>query len=30
MLETLNITKALSDENRVRALMILAGGFIIG
>ncbi|MDD5134528.1 MAG: metalloregulator ArsR/SmtB family transcription factor [Phycisphaerae bacterium] len=26
MLEVLNITKALSDENRVRALMMLAGG----
>jgi DNA-binding transcriptional ArsR family regulator len=26
MLETLNITKALSDENRVRALMMLTGG----
>ena len=26
MLEILNITKALSDENRVRALMMLAGG----
>lgn len=26
MLEILNITKALSDENRVRALMMLTGG----
>ena len=26
MLETLNITKALSDENRIRALMMLTGG----
>ncbi|MHC4553603.1 MAG: ArsR/SmtB family transcription factor [Planctomycetota bacterium] len=26
MLEILNITKALSDENRVRALMMLSGG----
>lgn len=26
MFEVLNITKALSDENRVRALMMLAGG----
>jgi DNA-binding transcriptional ArsR family regulator len=26
MLEILNITKALSDENRVRALMMLKGG----
>lgn len=26
MLEILTITKALSDENRVRALMMLAGG----
>lgn len=26
MIEILNITKALSDENRVRALMMLAGG----
>lgn len=26
MLEVLNITKALSDENRIRALMILADG----
>jgi len=26
MLEVLNITKALSDENRVRALMMLADG----
>ncbi|MBN1795211.1 MAG: winged helix-turn-helix transcriptional regulator [Sedimentisphaerales bacterium] len=26
MLEILNITKALSDENRIRALMMLAGG----
>ena len=26
MLEILNITKALSDENRVRALMMLADG----
>ena len=26
MIETLNITKALSDENRVRALMMLTGG----
>jgi len=26
MLEFINITKALSDENRVRALMMLAGG----
>jgi DNA-binding transcriptional ArsR family regulator len=26
MLEILNITKALSDENRVRALMMLVGG----
>ena len=26
MLEILTITKALSDENRIRALMMLAGG----
>ena len=26
MLEILNITKAMSDENRIRALMMLAGG----
>lgn len=26
MLEIINITKALSDENRVRVLMMLAGG----
>ncbi len=26
MLDFINITKALSDENRVRALMMLAGG----
>jgi len=26
MLEILNITKALSDENRIRALMMLTGG----
>ena len=26
MLETLNITKALSDETRIRALMMLTGG----
>lgn len=26
MIEILNITKALADENRVRALMMLAGG----
>ena len=26
MLEILNITKALSDENRIRALMMLVGG----
>jgi ArsR family transcriptional regulator, arsenate/arsenite/antimonite-responsive transcriptional repressor len=26
MLKILNITKALSDENRIRALMMLAGG----
>ena len=26
MLEILNITKAMSDENRVRALMMLTGG----
>jgi DNA-binding transcriptional ArsR family regulator len=26
MIEILNITKALSDENRIRALMMLSGG----
>jgi ArsR family transcriptional regulator len=26
MLEILNITKAMSDENRIRALMMLTGG----
>jgi ArsR family transcriptional regulator, arsenate/arsenite/antimonite-responsive transcriptional repressor len=26
MIEILNITKALSDENRIRALMMLVGG----
>lgn len=26
MIEILNITKALSDENRIRALMMLTGG----